>query len=198
MPELTARRAIAHAACIVLLLLPLQAAGEAPKLLLRYERDAVLHGELWRLFSAHFVHLGWAHALLNACGLLLCAWIAPARFGARRLVCDGLWLGGCVSLLLLAFSPEVAHYVGLSGVLYGLFMLGLAPPAFRGDRIARLGLATVLGWMAWQLIAGPAPAEERQIGGRIIAVAHLYGVVGAFVLLAVQGLRAHRQRLAPR
>ncbi|MBB1598982.1 rhombosortase [Variovorax sp. UMC13] len=176
-----------------MLLVALQAAGDAPKLLLRYERYAVLHGELWRLFSAHLVHLGWAHALLNACGLLLCAWIAPTRFGARQLVCDGLLLGACVALMLLLFSPQVTHYVGLSGVLYGLFVLGLAPPAFRGDRIALLGLATVLGWMAWQLVAGPAPAEERQIGGRIIAVAHLYGVVGAFVLLAVQGLR-----LAPR
>lgn len=198
MPEVTPGRAMTRAACIVLLLLVLQAVGDAPRLLLRYERDALLHGELWRLFTAHLVHLGWAHALLNAGGLLLCAWIAPARFGARRLMCDGLWLGGCVSLLLLAFSPEVAHYVGLSGVLYGLFVLGLVPPAFRGDRIARLGLATVLGWMAWQLVAGPASAEERQIGGRIIAVAHLYGTVGAFVLLAVQGLRAHRQRLAAR
>ena len=197
MPELTARRAIAHAACIVLLLLALQATGEAPRLLLRYERDALLHGELWRLFTAHLVHLGWAHALLNACGLLLCAWIAPARFVARRLVCDGLLLGGCVALLLLLFSPQVAHYVGLSGVLYGLFVLALAPPAFRGDRIARLGLATVLGWMAWQLIAGPSAAEERQIGGPIIAVAHLYGVVGAVGLLAVQRLRAHRRRTAP-
>ncbi|WP_259651787.1 rhombosortase [Variovorax sp. UMC13] len=193
MPEVTPGRAMAPAALAALLLVALQAAGDAPKLLLRYERYAVLHGELWRLFSAHLVHLGWAHALLNACGLLLCAWIAPTRFGARQLVCDGLLLGACVALMLLLFSPQVTHYVGLSGVLYGLFVLGLAPPAFRGDRIALLGLATVLGWMAWQLVAGPAPAEERQIGGRIIAVAHLYGVVGAFVLLAVQGLR-----LAPR
>lgn len=198
MPEVTPGRAMAHAAFAALLLVALQAAGDAPRLLLRYERDPVLHGELWRLFSAHLVHLGWAHALLNACGLLLCAWIAPARFGAARLVGDGLWLGGCVSLLLLACSPQVAHYVGLSGVLYGLFVLGLAPSAFKGDRIALLGLTTVLGWMAWQLVAGPSAAEERQIGGPIIAVAHLYGVVGAVGLLAVQRLRAHRRRTAPR
>lgn len=198
MPEATPGCALTHAGLAALLLVALQAAGDAPRLLLRYEREALLHGELWRLFTAHLVHLGWAHALLNACGLLLCAWIAPTRFGARRLLCDGLWLGGCVSLLLLAFSPQLSHYVGLSGVLYGLFVLGLAPAAARGDRIAGLGLATVLGWMTWQLIAGPAAAEERQIGGRIVAVAHLHGVIGAFGLLAVQGLRAHHQRMAPR
>lgn len=171
----------------VSLLFALQAGGDALRHLLRYQRDAVFQGELWRLFTAHLVHLGWTHGLLNACGLLLCCGLAPARFTPRRLAADVLLLGAGVSLLLLAFSPHVAHYVGLSGVLYGLFVLGLAPDAARGDRIARLALSAMAGWMAWQLLVGTSAAEERQIGGRVVAVAHLYGMaVAAAMLLAAR------------
>lgn len=171
---------------LVLLLLALQAGGDTTRLLLRYERGAVWQGEVWRLFSAHLVHLGWFHCLLNACGLLLCRSLAPARFGIGRLALDVLLLGAFVSLMLLVFSPEVGNYAGLSGVLYGLFVLGLAPAAVQGDRIGLVALLTVLGWMAWQFIAGPSVAEEKQIGGHIVAVAHLYGVIGAVLMLALE------------
>ena len=43
---------------------------------LRYERGAVLDGELWRLLTAHLIHLGLAHWALNAAGLVLCALLA--------------------------------------------------------------------------------------------------------------------------
>lgn len=181
----------------VLLILALQAGGEAWRLALRFERAPLLQGEqLWRVVTGHLVHLGWVHALLNACGLLLCCALAPARFTPRRLVLDVLWLAVAVSLLLLAFSPAVTYYVGLSGVLYGLFVCGLAPLAWRGDRIAGAALLTVLGWMAWQSIAGPSTAEERQIGGRIVASAHVYGAAAAMLLLA--GEAAWRRRLGGR
>lgn len=183
----------------VLLILALQAGGDAWQSALRFERTPLLHGEqLWRAVTGHLVHLGWAHALLNACGLLLCCALAPARFTPRRLVLDVLWLAMAISLLLLALSPEVTYYMGLSGVLYGLFVCGLTPSALRGDRISGAALFTVLGWMAWQSIAGPSAAEEQQIGGRIVAVAHVYGAAAAALLLMAEVAwgRCSRGRLA--
>ncbi len=51
---------------------------------LQYERDALAHFQWWRLFSAHLVHLGWVHALLNCAGLAL-LWVLFAReFPPRR------------------------------------------------------------------------------------------------------------------
>ncbi len=80
-----------------------------------------------------------------------------------------------VGILLWWWSPNVSSYVGLSGVLYGLFVLGLLPQACRGDHLAVLALAATVAWMAWQWSAAPLVEEERLIGGRIIGIAHVYG-----------------------
>lgn len=184
----TAMPALAGAA----LLLALQAGGDPLRLWLRYDRQAVLSGELWRLVTAHLVHLGWAHALLNAAGLLLCAVLAPGAFvpgrvGRLCLQLAGLGLG--VSLMLLALSPQVAHYAGLSGVLYGLFVVGLAPAARRREPPAVAALLLLAAWMLWQWVAGPSADEERVIGGRIITVAHLYGMAAAALIVAARPRR---------
>lgn len=186
-------KAVALAAALTVPLLALQASGSAVQHALRYERAAVLGGQLWRLFTAHALHLGWTHLLLNATGLLLCAALAPQAFQPRRLP----QLLGClavlalaVSLGLLCFSPGLAHYVGLSGVLYGLFLWALAPLARTGDPAALLTLAGLLLWTAWQGLAGPLASEEAAIGGRIIVEAHGYGLAGAILGLGWTGWRA--------
>ncbi|WP_243410950.1 rhombosortase [Pusillimonas noertemannii] len=163
-------RALTLAAALLLL----QAGGGAARDALRFSRQAIEHGEWWRLFCAHFVHLGWAHAALNALGVLLCCALAPQLFNRHVwLKTAGLALG--VGALLWWCSPEVSAYVGLSGVLYGLFVLGLLPQAWRGDRLAALALLATAGWMLWQWGVGPSTAEQTMIGGRIISIAHVYG-----------------------
>ena len=42
--------------------------------LLRFDRGGIAAGELWRLLTGHFVHLGVSHTLLNLAGLLL-VWV---------------------------------------------------------------------------------------------------------------------------
>lgn len=39
-----------------------------------YERNAILDGELWRLFSGHVVHGGWEHLSLNLFALII-VWV---------------------------------------------------------------------------------------------------------------------------
>lgn len=148
-------RALTLAAALLLL----QAGGGAARDALRFSRQAIEHGEWWRLFSAHFVHLGWAHAALNALGVLLCCALASQLFNRHVwLKTAGLALG--VGALLWWCSPEVSAYVGLSGVLYGLFVLGLLPQAWRGDRLAALALLATAGWMLWQWGVGPSAAKD--------------------------------------
>jgi rhomboid family GlyGly-CTERM serine protease len=161
----------------------LQALPAGARAVLRHDRAALLDGELWRLFTAHLIHLGWAHWALNALGLVLCGVLAnplptPGRLLARMAV-----LGLGVSLMLLAFDPALTHYVGLSGVLYGLFVLTLWPQARRGEALGIAALATVLAWAGWQWLAGPVAGEAALIGGAIVAQAHAYGIASAAGLL---------------
>ena len=53
------------------LALLIQLAGNAAQSALRFERQSIVAGDLWRLLSGHLVHLGWTHLLLNLAGLAL-------------------------------------------------------------------------------------------------------------------------------
>jgi hypothetical protein len=52
---LSTRRALASLAAAVVLLGVLQALPQAWHLVLRYDRQAVLQGELWRLITGHLI-----------------------------------------------------------------------------------------------------------------------------------------------
>lgn len=188
----------AWAGAVALLLLGLQAGGDATRVALRLDPAELSQGQWWRLLTAHFVHLSWPHAWLNVAGVMLCCALAPNVFDHRlpwRLV--ALALG--ISLCLWGFSSAVLPYVGLSGVLYGLFVLGLAPRALRRDGQAIAALALITGWMLWQWYEGPLPAEEHLIGGPIIEVAHLYGYgLAVAMLLAARAVRRGRRTSARR
>ncbi|MBN9426283.1 MAG: rhombosortase [Burkholderiales bacterium] len=182
----------ARASALALLLLLAQAASDDTHIALRLDTAGLGQGEYWRLLSAHFVHLSWPHALLNAAGVLVCCALAPDVFDRRAVWrVAGLALG--VGLCLWLFSPAALPYVGLSGVLYGLFVLGLAPQALRGSLHGALALLGITAWMLWQWAAGPAPSEERLIGGSIVGVAHLYGYgLAAAALLVMAGTKRWR------
>ena len=180
------------AGALIVSLLLLQAGGDSARLALRLDPAALSQGQWWRLFTAHFVHLSWPHVWLNAAGVFLCCALTPKVFD-HRLLCRLAILALGISLCLWRFSPSGLPYVGRSGVLYGLFVLGLAPAALRRDGYAMAALALVTGWMLWQWFAGPLPAEEQFIGGAIIGAAHLYGYgLAVAMLLLAWGLRRGR------
>lgn len=178
-------------ATAVALLALLQVLPPAWHGVLRYERGAVLDGEVWRLLTGHLIHLGPVHGALNAAGLVLCALLAgrvDAPILPGWLLPRLAALGGGVSLMLLAWAPEVSHYVGLSGVLYGLFVLVLWPQARRREPVGLAALSMLIGWMLWQTLHGPARSEMELVGGHIVAQAHLFGVLSAMAVLLAQAL----------
>jgi rhomboid family GlyGly-CTERM serine protease len=160
----------------------LQALPAAWRVLLRYETAALADGQWWRLLSAHWVHLSWAHAAINACGLLLCCSFADASWTARRLLACMGSLAVLVSLLLWFTSPQVSDYVGMSGLLYGLIVwILLSSVLLRRDLPAATVLLLVMGWLAWQSWAGPDPREQKLIGGYIVTQAHWFGLLGGIL-----------------
>ena len=143
---------------------------------LRWERHAI-GAEPWRILSAHLVHHGWVHLVLNLAGLAL-AW---ALFGAALrtlgwvVVMLACALG--VAMGLQAFSPEVAWYAGLSGVLHGLLVAGalLSLRSFPG--VAGAVLAVLAIKVASEQLGAGSDGVERLISAPVITDAHLYGTL---------------------
>ncbi len=160
-------------------------AGGSPESSLRYDRSAILDGEIHRLLTGQFLHLGGLHLALNLTGLGLVWGLVGRNAGWRE------WLLCCVVTMLtvgcglLALAPRVEWYVGLSGMLHGLLVAG-ALLGRRGDWLIVLLVALKLGWEQW---AG-APAGEW-LGGATIVEAHLYGALGG--ALAALVLRVARR-----
>lgn len=147
---------------------------------LRYERGAIIEGELWRLVTGHWVHLGWLHLALNLAGLLLIwsLW-GPALRSVQWLLCT-LWIAMAQSLLLLALNPEIHWYVGLSGLLHGLFAAGAlrqlcSAPVINGG--ALVGLAGKLLLEALNFSGGTAILGTDQV----VEEVHLYGAVSGVI-----------------
>src|SRR5262245_47371057 len=115
-----------------LLLLP-ELAGDAGRLVLRYERAGLAAGQWWRLVAAHVVHLDLEHATLNSLGLVL-MWALFVRdykpgqwalivLSAITAIDAGLWLR----------DSTVTWYVGSSGALHGVMAAGTLAHLRRGD-----------------------------------------------------------------
>ena len=91
--------------------------GEPGREWLRYDRDAISHGEVWRLLTGHFTHLGVSHFVLNALGMALIAYLVIAQFTPVQWLLISLFVITGIDLGFWMFEPQLRWYVGLSGLL---------------------------------------------------------------------------------
>jgi rhomboid family GlyGly-CTERM serine protease len=151
---------------------------------LRYDRSGLMDGEMWRLLTAHLVHLNLPHLLLNLFGLLLICelqWgMLPLRHGIGLFGFSGVAISACLWWL----HPELVWYAGLSGVLHGLWMgCALYGLFCATDTTLRLRLQYIIG--ALLLVAkvlmefyyGPSEYTANLIGGGVMTASHLYGAL---------------------
>ncbi len=164
--------------CLILALLPETIQDD-----LQYQQTLTKSGEWWRLFSAHFVHLGWAHLTMNLAGLAVIwhLFVAPGRAPALCAFHIPLLALG-TALGLLWFNPEVAWYRGLSGVLHGLIVVSLLQQIRNQPGFSSLMLLLIAAKIAWEQFTGPTPGSEAWISGRVIVDAHLYGGISGVIL----------------
>ena len=181
---------------LLLLSAILQASGLTP--LLRYSRDAIAAGEIWRVITGHLLHLGAAHFVLNAIGTALAAALVGAQL--RPLAWGWVWLACALSVSggLWFLQPGIGWYVGLSGVLHGLIVAGAI--AGLGDYRERLFAAAVLVAIAaklgWEYWSDAMPGTTVLAGGSVVTEAHLYGAIGGLLagLAVLASRRLHGTR----
>ncbi len=147
----------------------------------QFDRGLIDQGQYWLLLTGHLVHLNWMHWGLNMAGLVIVA----VFFSLYGSILDWLFVllftAIVTGLGLYWFHPELIWYVGLSGVLHGLFVYG----AIREIRFYPFsGYVLVLllaGKLFWEYMNGALPGSEQMTGGRVLVEAHLYGAIAGLV-----------------
>lgn len=170
----------AFAALGSLLIFALQAAGDAARPVLQFDRAAVLAGEGYRLLTAHWVHLDWRHAGMNAAGLWLAALIGSGRRSAGLdLASNGLRcvvLSCAVGWALYRYHPQLSWYIGLSGVLHGLFVIVLIRALLQQrNHVAFVVLSFLIGKLTWEHYHGAL--AQSTLDAPVIVAAHEYGAL---------------------
>lgn len=160
---------------------------------LRYEREAILGGQIWRLLTGNLVHLGWPHLLLNIAGLGLIWALFGQALGNRAWTVTFVVCATGIGLGMLLFNPGIGWYVGLSGVLHGFFAAGAvaARNIKHGTKTLILGLLGAK--LLWEQVYGSLPGTTAAAGGNVIVDAHLYGALAG---LAAGGIMSHLSRRA--
>ena len=80
-----------------------------------YDRSAILSGEIWRMFTGHWVHFSTSHLVYDLLALGIAGWICETKklpyFGWLCLLAP--WL---ISTVLLVFEPQMKSFGGLSAL----------------------------------------------------------------------------------
>jgi rhomboid family GlyGly-CTERM serine protease len=185
---LRARHWLLPAGVAVLAVL-LQATNQAAELRLE---AAALAGQPWRLATAHLVHLGWTHLAMNLAALAILWALLGTAMPPWQWALVLATSGAGVSLGLLRCSPEVAWYVGLSGVLHGMLAAGALAMLRRQRGISLALLALLLGKLVAERLTHGAGATAALIGGPVIVAAHLYGALAGLLCGGLVALAARR------
>ena len=169
-----------------------QSLGDLGWEVLHYGRDEIADGEYWRLVSGHFFHLNWSHYLLNAAGLVL-VWllIGHALSGLEWLI-GTLALAAGIDLGFWFLDPELKWYVGSSGVLHGILIMGLLASWRESPLENTVIMLLVGGKLLYEQLAGPLPGSESAAGGSVVVNAHLYGAVAGALIGSVVLIRVNR------
>jgi rhomboid family GlyGly-CTERM serine protease len=154
------------------------------------DRAAVSRGEMWRLFTGHWVHFSLRHVTIDTLLFGFCAAWVELRSRSRFLALIGLG-PLLISASILTFAPDTQIYGGLSGMAAAAMVCccvmlwkearSLVPIAALG----LIGLKITLDCVGLQIETGVLPAHVR-----LEPVSHAAG--------AMLGLLAGLASFAPR
>ena len=154
-----------------------------------YHHALIEQGQLWRLITGHLLHTNVNHYLLNIAGVTL-LWTLHGHFYTTASYCKLFIFSGLFcSIGLFDFSPETTQYVGLSGVLHGIFVWGACKDILAKDKTGYLLLLGVCIKLAHEQIFGASTDIAQLISAPVAVDAHLWGAISGIAYLIVTQLR---------
>jgi len=148
--------------------------------LLDLERSKVNSGQWWLLITGHCSHLDWTHWLVNNIALWI-IWELFYRHLHRHYHLIKAWieflvLAVGVGLGIYWFNPEIGWYVGLSGILHGMFAIGIIREVLQKNRLSMLVAIAFIGKIVWEQTVGVTTIFLFSADD-VLVDAHLYGAV---------------------
>lgn len=160
----------------------------------RFNRELVEQGHVWLMFSGHIVHMNWAHWALNMTGLAIVAFFFSTHASFKQWFSVVLVSACVINVGLWWWMPEIHSYVGLSGVLHGLFLYG----ALREIRFYPVSgyvlTAVLIAKLLWEFFNGAMPGSEDMTGGRVLTEAHLLGAIGGTAVWLLEEINCALRR----
>jgi rhomboid family GlyGly-CTERM serine protease len=151
--------------------------------LLNYQYDAINHGELWRLVSGNLLHTNGWHLAMNLAGFWVIVFLHEIHY--KHHTGKLMVLFTCLCILegigLFLFYPSLKAYVGLSGLLHGLFTFGAIMDIRKGFLSGYLLLLGVIAKVAYEQYFGASDGISSLINARVATESHLVGVVSGLI-----------------
>ena len=150
-----------------------------------YQRELIIQGEIWRLFTGHILHTNGFHLLLNLAALIM-LWALHGRFYTiKNYTALFLFCSIVTSLGIFYHSPLLMQYVGLSGVLHGIFVFGATMDIWSKDKTGYLLFIGVWIKIAHEQVYGASSDVSELIEANVAIDAHLWGAIGGLIFSIV-------------
>ncbi|ANF82555.1 rhombosortase [Acinetobacter sp. NCu2D-2] len=149
-----------------------------------YWQDYIL-SEPWRLWTAHWVHVGWIHYFLNILAFACLPFIFP-RVSVAHFIALFLIIPPLVSLSFYYYLTDIGAYAGLSGLLHGAYAaVACVHLLYKRERQFAAGvLFLIFVKLIWENTIG-STGTAQLIGTPVLVEAHLLGVIWGIVVAIV-------------
>jgi len=152
---------------------------------LEFNHQAIKQGELWRLLTGHFYHTNDIHMVLNIGALILLWGLHHRYYSLQKYLILFVLISLATSIALLQFS-DILLYVGLSGVLHGMFIHGALSDINYGDKTGYLLLIGAIFKIGHEQVFGASSQVESLINANVAIDAHLYGAIAGLIIYFVK------------
>lgn len=169
------RSLVIETALIIILALLVYLFEPQASQLLAYYHTGISQFELWRLITATFCHTNFNHLAMNLFGLIITLALFIDTFKEIKILPVIIFSSLSIGTALFFLEPELIWYVGLSGVLHGLFSVGIASDIVNKDRWGYLLGTGFAIKIIYEQIFGAQQATIELIGAPVLVNAHLYG-----------------------